>query len=112
MTLHPDRPERWSWRWAGFAGTADLAREIGAERPDSVRCLVPSSGLRPTRGLIVVSMQATERKVIRTPHARVWSGAIFGSVFLASYMALAENHPPVPDLNDPVGAAFCLLALA
>jgi hypothetical protein len=57
-------------------------------------------------------MQATERKVISTPHARVWSGVIFGTWFLASYMALAGNHPPVPDLNGPVGAAFCLLALA
>lgn len=57
-------------------------------------------------------MRATERQVIRTPHARAWSGAIFGTSFLASYRALAEDHPPVPDLNDPVGAAFCLLALA
>jgi hypothetical protein len=58
-----------------------------------------------------VSMEATERKVIRAPHARVWSGATFGALFLASYMALSEDHPPVPGLNDPVGAAFCLLAL-
>jgi len=41
-------------------------------------------------------MQATERRVIRTPHARVWSGAIFGTWFLASYMALADDHPPCP----------------
>lgn len=71
-----------------------------------------SSGLEPKAGPIVVSMEATPRVVIRAPHARAWSGVMFGGLFVASYMALSDDHPPIPQLDDPVGAAFCLLALA
>ena len=48
---------------------------------------------------------------VSTPHARVWSGAIFGGLFLASFMAISEAHLPYPDAKDPVGLAVCLVTL-
>ena len=93
------------------AGRSAAREEEGRQRARSAR-FEGSSGREPKIGPIVVSMDATPHKVIRAPHARAWSGVIFGALFVASYMALSDDYPPVPKLEDPVGVAFCLLALA
>lgn len=56
-------------------------------------------------------MNHESHRVVNTPHARAWGGAIFGALFVAAYMALADDHPPTPRLNDPWGAAFCLVSV-
>lgn len=48
---------------------------------------------------------------VSTPHARVWSGAIFGGLFLASFLAISEAHRPYPGTKDSVGLAVCLVTL-
>lgn len=35
----------------------------------------------------------------------------FGGLFLASFLAISDLRPPHPSTDDPLGVAFCLVAL-
>lgn len=61
---------------------------------------------------MLVGVPVKSRLVVCTPHARVWGAAIFGGLFLASYLAVSDEHPPFPGTDDPLGVVVCLATLA
>ena len=61
---------------------------------------------------MMVVVSGKRRLVVSTPHARVWGVAIFGGLFLASYMSISDARPPYPGTGDPLAVVIFFVCLA